>query len=130
MRHVILVGAALICVWLGAAAWAKSGLPTVEVVDHNGWKQLAKDGDASAWAVVGMYKTDDGFTSEFSLNMDGTWTIHPVHLFRVMAVAATLYPKSLSPKELGWRVLLAYPLLRTVSDKRAAYVASHPETWD
>jgi hypothetical protein len=111
-------------VWLGVAAWAKSGLPTVS----QSWAEARLSSPTPinhTYAIVGNYWIAkypmDHY--QFSLNMDGTWSVNPVELARVLVHTPFV------PTDLGWRVLLAYPLLPKVSMERAEYISAHPDTW-
>jgi hypothetical protein len=52
-------------------------------------------------------------------NVDGSWSISPWWLFRAA------WHSGSDPRSLAWRVLLAYPVLTTVSMKRGQYLNSH-----
>lgn len=114
-----------------SAFWAESGLPEVKPGPCPRFA-IVKPASfpVSYWNVVVNYRGyNDVDGAQMKQTMDGKWSGSPWRLFSTLMLASWSAPSLLSPREFGWRLLIAWPLLTTESVERANYVSQHPETW-
>lgn len=147
MRSTVAFLIALMMIYggLDISHWAASGLPTVvqtpdalvmSGADHPTFT-FQCDSDRRVGSVIplmitftdatkppmkgetsGLIQVVDSRTAA-TQNVDGSWSISPWWLFRAA------WHSGADPRSLEWRVLLAYPILPTVSMKRGHYLNSH-----
>lgn len=145
LRRITLATTLIASVCLKISQWAASGVPTVvqtpgalvmSGADHPTFT-FQCDSDRRMGSIIPLMITyivasktaiADGPSGSFHIvdsrtaatqNVDGSWSISPWWLFRAA------WRSGADPRSLEWRVLLAYPVLPTVSMKRGHYLNSH-----